>query len=442
MGQFKPMVKMMTTEPTVELKLKKGGSVEKKMQMGGTPSVDAPRMPTRGGSASGEAMPGAAPMKPSMAARRRAMKARPGGAAPAAPVGRAAAVMKKGGGVKKMAMGGMPPRDIGTGGNPNPRRPLAQATDMPRPRPFPVRSGKMAAGGMPPRDIGTGAGPRRPLAQATDMPRPRPLPVRTGKMAAGGTPNDYVKGVLGNLTAPSTGGGGRRPLAQAIDRPRPVPIDKGYGNEMTPYFQDIKSQGVSASAPRRPLAQAIDMPRPRTPLPPRDIGTGGNPNKPFISGADYDKNYPRPMMKKGGKVHEDVAQDRAMIKKAMSGKKFATGGVVMGQGGYKTGGVIKGNGGGYKHGGGVKMYAKGGGVNGNVSTTPPGVSGTTTGSVKKSNGGGYKTGGAAKKFADGGAVQSDGRAVKMPQGNKRPSAPVSISRLSGTFKKGGSVKKC
>ena len=47
MGQFKPMVKMMTTEPTVELKLKKGGSVEKKMQMGGTPSVDAPRMPTR-----------------------------------------------------------------------------------------------------------------------------------------------------------------------------------------------------------------------------------------------------------------------------------------------------------------------------------------------------------------------------------------------------------
>ena len=93
MGQFKPMVKMMTTEPTVELKLKKGGSVEKKMQMGGTPSVDAPRMPTRGGLPSGAAMPGTAPMKPSMAARRRAMMARPGGAAPAAPIGRAAAMM-------------------------------------------------------------------------------------------------------------------------------------------------------------------------------------------------------------------------------------------------------------------------------------------------------------------------------------------------------------
>ncbi len=29
MGQFKPMVKMETTEPSIELKLKKGGSVKK-----------------------------------------------------------------------------------------------------------------------------------------------------------------------------------------------------------------------------------------------------------------------------------------------------------------------------------------------------------------------------------------------------------------------------
>ena len=42
---------------------------------------------------------------------------------------------------------------------------------------------------------------------------------------------------------------------------------------------------------------------------------------------------PMPMMKKGGKVHEDEAADRAMIKKAMAGKKFKTGGVVDGQGG-------------------------------------------------------------------------------------------------------------
>ena len=34
MGQFKPMVKMYTTEPSVELKLKKGGSVKKADEIG------------------------------------------------------------------------------------------------------------------------------------------------------------------------------------------------------------------------------------------------------------------------------------------------------------------------------------------------------------------------------------------------------------------------
>ena len=34
MGQFKPMVKMMTTEPSIELKLKKGGHVN--MKKGGS----------------------------------------------------------------------------------------------------------------------------------------------------------------------------------------------------------------------------------------------------------------------------------------------------------------------------------------------------------------------------------------------------------------------
>jgi len=152
-----------------------------------------------------------------------------------------------------------------------------------------------------------------------------------------------------------------------------------------------------------------------------------------------------PMMKKGGKAHDDVAQDRAMIKKAMAGKKFATGGVVNGQGGYKKGGLASSGiintedqGGEYRN---TKMStakpdhspAKTGGVkNGNGG-------GYATGGVAKSNGGGYKKGGATKKFADGGSVQSDGRPVKMAQGAKKPSSPVSINQLSGTFKKGGKV---
>jgi hypothetical protein len=92
MGAFKPMVKMETTEPSVELKLKSGGEVKK--QMGGAMARPAAMsgLPARGGM-----MPAAAPRKPSLAARRRAMQAMPSAAAPAGPVGRAGRMMKEGG---------------------------------------------------------------------------------------------------------------------------------------------------------------------------------------------------------------------------------------------------------------------------------------------------------------------------------------------------------
>jgi len=75
-------------------------------------------------------------------------------------------------------------------------------------------------------------------------------------------------------------------------------------------------------------------------------------------------------------------------------------------------------------------------------TTKPGVRLQTTGAVKESNAGGYKHGGKASKkhFATGGAVNKQGSAVAMPQGKKPASPPVAITRLSGTFKKGGKVK--
>ena len=76
MGQFKPMVKMETTEPSVELKLKKGGSVSspKKMMNGGVMGAlaSAPAPGARGGMA-----PAARPGKPSMMQRRKAMMGRP-----------------------------------------------------------------------------------------------------------------------------------------------------------------------------------------------------------------------------------------------------------------------------------------------------------------------------------------------------------------------------
>jgi len=215
----------------------------------------------------------------------------------------------------------------------------------------------------------------------------------------------------------------------------------------------------------------------------------------------------RPMMKKGGAMkHDDVAMDKAMVKKAFkqhdaqehkggkgtelklkkggigkfamtkmdTARKDSTKGtakspVKMGAAGYKTGGTVSdsvakkfdetkvvtakrdsasgtaakpvkmANKGGFKTGGKV-MSVPGAGVNMNVVTAKAGPSGTTTGGVRNSNAGGFKKGGSAKKhFATGGGVKS-GSAVAMPQGKKKPSAPVSITALSGTFKRGGKVR--
>ena len=171
-----------------------------------------------------------------------------------------------------------------------------------------------------------------------------------------------------------------------------------------------------------------------------------------------------PVMKKGGKAEMETPEmhKAEMSKMGKIGKELKshadkpaskahkglkTGGVVCGQGGYKKGGAVAKN-------GIINTENQGGEYrNTKVVTAKPDRSPAKTGDVKMGNSGGYATGGvvkgqggykkggAAKKFAEGGAVQDDGKAVKMPQGQKKPSSPVSINRLSGTFKKGGSVKK-
>ena len=205
------------------------------------------------------------------------------------------------------------------------------------------------------------------------------------------------------------------------------------------------------------------------------------------------------MMKKGGKVdkHEDAAEDRKMIKKAMSGKKFKDGGTIEGnerefvktkvvngdradKSKAMTGGVRTGNAGGYANGGtiegneksyvktkmvdgdkndsakgtkAVKMgngggYAMGGTIEGNedkfskgnCNTAKKGKEGSVTEGVRYGNGGGYKMGGDVKKrYAEGGNVINDGRAKAYP---KHPtSAPIKNTMQSGTFKHGGKVIK-
>ena len=199
----------------------------------------------------------------------------------------------------------------------------------------------------------------------------------------------------------------------------------------------------------------------------RGMPAGAGPAGPIGGAAQMQASMPPPMpsapMKKGGKA--DMGQDKAMVKKAFKqhdmqehkggkgtklklkhgGKMatggvvngqggFATGGVVNGQGGYATGGVAKSNGGGYKAGGKAMM------VGGMAGDGMMGGGMMDDGMMNEGMSGAYKKGGATKKaYAAGGTVDS-GRPVAMPQGNKKPSAPVSIDRLSGTFKKGGTVK--
>ena len=105
MGQFKPMVKMETTEPTVELKLKKGGHVN--MKKGGKAEAGHKKMAGGGGAMAALAgtpaligrpavnAPVQSPGKPSMMARRKAMMAKPA-VTPSGP-SMAPPPMKKGG---------------------------------------------------------------------------------------------------------------------------------------------------------------------------------------------------------------------------------------------------------------------------------------------------------------------------------------------------------
>jgi len=246
MAEFKPMVKMMTTEPSVELKLKKGGHVKMKakehdghkMMDGGVPPSMPTAMPARGG------MPmAAAPMKPSLAMRRKAMRAM-SPAAPAGPVGMAGRMLKKGGEAESKA------------------------------------------------------------EHKAEM-----------------------KGI--------------KKVEKELKAHEKKPASKAH--------KGMKTGGVA-------------------------MGQSG--------------------FKEGGIINTEGQGGKYRTTKMNTAERTTkTSG--------KTGEVKNGNGGGFKKGG--RCYAKGGGVEGNVSTTPAGKTGTTTGEVKLGNAGGFKKGGKAKKMADGGA---------------------------------------
>lgn len=161
----------------------------------------------------------------------------------------------------------------------------------------------------------------------------------------------------------------------------------------------------------------------------------------------------KPVMKKGGEVESPKMHkaemkaiktvDKKLTKHASAPaskahKGLKTGGVMKSTkpAEYKTGGVVNGQAG-FKSGGIIKTMAK---KTTKVVEAKPDHNSAPTGDVRMGNAGGYKKGGGAKKhFATGGRVDKidTGRPVAMPK--KAPSKPVAISQLAGTFKKGGKV---
>jgi hypothetical protein len=352
MGQFKPMVKMMTTEPTVELKLKKGGHAHKHMKHGGKSEHGHKPMHHMmdGGvlgalaaqpalvKAPARAVPAVArPAKPSMAARRAAMLAQ--------------GPMKKGGKAHHHAHGGKAEGDKNVSFLEKHHASKAM-----------IKEEKKEHG-----------------------------------LKHGGKSHKYAKG--GSAVSEET-----------------------YGNYTTTEVHQAKpdrSKGPSGEV---------------------KIGNGGG----------YRKGGHAHHMKHGGKMHHKAtggaipseetrgSYAETEVHQAKADRASGTGDVKESNaGGYKKGGKA------HHHKKGGHCYADGGHAQwefDNVDTSHPGVTNKTTGGVKEANAGGYKKGGHSKKaYATGGRVQDDGRAVAMPQGRKTPSSSVSISRLSGTFKKGGQV---
>ena len=145
----------------------------------------------------------------------------------------------------------------------------------------------------------------------------------------------------------------------------------------------------------------------------------------MAKGPAMSQAMPSALMKEGGKA--DMAQDKAMIKKAMKqhdsqehkggkGTKLSlkTGGVPMGPGGYKNGGKVAKS-------GIINTEDQGGEYrNTKMVEAKPDHNSAPTGDVKLGNGGGYKRGGKVMKKATGGVMKST-----------KP----------GGYKKGGAAKK-
>jgi len=248
----------------------------------------------------------------------------------------------------------------------------------------------------------------------------------------------------------------------------------------TPALIGRPAVNAPVRAPGKPSMAA----RRKAMAPKAPIGNPAMPSTPMKNGGESKATHKAEMSKMKGLEKELKSHESKPASKGHKG--LATGGVALGQGGYKKGGNVKKYAKGGVAGNGVipeSASAKGAGPYRNTemhTAEYTGKSSGKTGGVKNGNGGGYKTGGVAlgngggfqkggkvegaenlyvdspqpggdkrggaitkgraakKAYATGGTVDS-GKPVAMPQGSKKPPTPVSINRLTGTYKSGGKV---
>ena len=406
MSNFKPMVKMMTDEPSVSLKLKKGGKVKGKKQKteheeSGHKSMSHHAMGGMNNAFASEV--GKAPKKPSMMARMKAMNPQ---------------LYAKGGKVAHKVMGG--------------GMPMANPA-MPAPAMKPM--GANALAGMDPK-----------------MRNARAMAVRkalAGMKKGGSMDAKCCAGLEKELKhheslSASKAHPQRKASGGAIDKDETrTTIESGVKK-----FAKTKMVGGDHFDKTSGKTGEVKLGAAGFKRGGKAYAEGGSTGNTIPSDSGKKKNAAKTVM--GGTLEGNEADYENTD--MHTADKFS--------GSKTTGGVRMSNAGGFKHGGKAhhKMHhkASGGAIdkyetrttvkggdweNRPADGTPKGKTNTKTGEVKLANAGGYKHGGhtSKKHYATGGNVNDMGRAVKMPK--HFVSLPVANSLQSGTFKIGGGVKK-
>jgi hypothetical protein len=388
MSSFKPMVKMYTDEPSVILKLKKGGKVASKAM----DKSDGFKSMAKSNAKSFEnAEDGMAPKKPTHAARHKAMNPN---------------LYAKGGKVAHKVMGG--------------GMPMGAPQGMPAGAPM---------GGQPMQAMGQSA-----LGQMTPAQRAaRALMVRkalSGMKKGGSASADCAK-LEKEL---------KHHESMSMSKAHPMKKASGGAIDKAETRTTIKGNAKKFAKTKMHDGDRHDSAH----------GTGevkeGKPGGYATGGAipaDTHESKNKAKTKMGGTLEGNEGDyENTQMHSAKKDKAHGTGGVSMGNaGGFKRGGKAM-----HKaDGGAIDKYETRNTVEGGnwenrvANTSKPGKKNTKTGEVKESNAGGYKMGGKASKkaYATGGNVVDDGKPVAMPK--KHLSQPVANSLQSGTFKKGGKV---